>query len=79
MEDAIKEVYQDLKSRRVNPSGSFDSAGRWHSDNGDLISVRPPSRSYPYSEMLACRTLKYVRAVAAQFECSSIEELRNCI
>jgi hypothetical protein len=75
--DFIREVYQELKDRVINPSGTFDKAGRWYSDNPDLIAVRSQSRAYPYSEMAACRTLKYVVAVAEKFNCKSYKTLRG--
>jgi len=56
-------IYTLLKNRDINPTGTFDKQGRWYAHNSHLISVRRPSASYPYSEMTACRTLKYVRAV----------------
>ena len=74
-DDYIKEVYQMLKNRDIHPSGEFDKAGRWSSDNSDLINVRTPSRAYPYSEMTACRTLKYTKAVAIKFNCTNKSQL----
>lgn len=58
-----KHVYELLKSREINPSGTFGKQGRWYAHRPHLINVRRPSASYPYSEMTACRTLKYVNAV----------------
>ena len=75
----IKEVHQRLKDRSIHPSGTFDNAGRWYSDNADLINVRSPSRSWPYSQMCACRTKKYVAAVANKFSCKTLTELMECI
>lgn len=71
----IKEVYKMLKNREINPSGSFDSGGRWYANNKELINVRTPSRAWPYSEMVACRTLKYVKAVQAKFNCDNLNSL----
>ena len=71
----IKEVYYLLKNRIINPSGYFDKAGRFWLENGDLINVREPSRSWPYSQMMAGRTLKYVKAVAKKFECANNFEM----
>ena len=73
--EAIQEVYQQLKSREIHPSGEFDKSGRWYSANQDLISVRSPSRSWPYSEMTACRTKKYVGKVWEKFGCKTKAEL----
>ena len=73
----IKAVHRLLRDRQINPTGEFDKAGRWHTGNDDLISVRSPSRRFPYSEMNACRTLKYCRAVAEKFGCKTENELRQ--
>lgn len=67
----INQVYELLKNRSINPSGTFDKAGRFWLQNGDLINVREPSRSWPYSQMQAGRTLKYVKAVAKKFNCEN--------
>ena len=74
--EIINTIYQELKNRKINPSGKFDKGGRFYLDNNDLVNVRTPSRAYPYSEMLAGRTKKYVKAVCEKYNCSTIEELR---
>lgn len=71
----IQQVYEMLKNRKINPSGQFDSAGRFYAKNGELINVRQPSRHYPYSQMVACRTKKYVKAVAEYYNCKTEQEL----
>jgi len=68
-----------LKDRQINPSGSFDSAGRWYADNSDLIDVRSPSRAWPYSQMLACRTKKYVSKVAAKYNATTVDQIRALV
>ena len=75
--DEIKSVYQQLRDRKINPAGTFDSGGRFYAKNSDLINVRSPSRAWPFSELVACRTLKYVKAVADKFKCETISELIN--
>ena len=75
MNDIIKKVYQLLKDRDIHPTGKFDSGGRWYAANSDLINVRSPSRSFPYSEMSACRARKYVKACAEKFDCKTEAEL----
>ncbi len=65
--ETINEVYLMLKSRAIHPSGKFDNAGRWYASHDDLINVREPSRTYPYSQMTACRTKKYVIKVIEKF------------
>jgi hypothetical protein len=77
--DIIDEVYRELKTRKIHPSGKFDKGERWYADNGSLIDVRQPSRSYPWSQMQACRTRKYVKAVCDHYDCKTIEELRGCV
>jgi len=73
--ETIQEVFEMLKSREIHPSGEFDNKGRWYAENSWAISVRSPSNAYPYSEMVACRTKKYVQAVAYEFNCTTKEEL----
>ena len=75
----INTVYDMLKSRKIHPAGTFDNAGRFYATNNDLISVRAPSRAWPMSEMVACRTKKYVKKVCAQFECDTVDELKNAV
>ena len=75
MKQEIQEVYEMLKNREVNPSGTFDKAGRFYLEHGELVSVRPPSRGYPYSQMAAGRAKKYVKAICEHFGCVSKSEL----
>lgn len=75
----INEIYQELKERMIHPTGTFDKGGRWYAENSDLINVRSPSRSYPYSEMTACRTKKYVKAVFEKISCKKVEDLRTAV
>ena len=75
MKAIIKEVAMMLKNREIHPSGKFDNGGRFYATNADLINVRSPSRAYPYSQMQACRTLKYVKAVVEHFNCETKEDV----
>jgi redox-regulated HSP33 family molecular chaperone len=75
----IDTIFVDLQKRKINPSGEFDNAGRFYAENGNLINVRAPSRKWPYSQMVACRTRKYVLAVAKYFACQSEQDVRNYI
>jgi len=75
----INTVYNMLKDRDINPRGKFDSAGRFYASNSELISVRSPSRAWPYPEMMACRTKKYVKKVAGKFNCETVSQLINCV
>jgi len=61
-------IYADRKDRAIHPEGSFDGAGRWYpsdreDQDGDGTSVRSPSRAWPYSYMLRCRTRQHCRAL----------------
>jgi len=54
----------DLQERRANPDGTFDQAGRWYpSVRCDCCAeIRSPSRQWPYSLMVHCRTARHVAA-----------------
>ena len=56
-------VYELLKNREIHPSGEFDKQGRFYAHNRHLLNVRPPSGKWPFSEMVAARRMKYVKAV----------------
>ena len=61
---AVQE-YLDRKARRSHPDGYFDNGGRWYPDDKYewqkcCSSIRSPSRRFPYSYMLHCRTKKHV-------------------
>ena len=64
----VNEVYEARRDRRVHPEGTFDDGGRWYpSDREDAdgsgSSVRSPSRAWPYSYMLRCRTKAHGRVL----------------
>lgn len=77
--DDIQAVYAALRDRKINPTGSFDGAGRWYAAHADLIDVRSPSRAWPYSQLKACRTRRYVAAVAAKFSPATRAELKSLV
>ena len=52
--------YNLLQTRRINPQGEFDKAGRFYLDIRPNCDIRTPSRHHPYSEMTHGRTLDYV-------------------
>ena len=56
--------WRALQDRRAHPSGSFDSTGRWYPDADDNCdkcdSIRSPSRAYPYSYLVHCRSYEHV-------------------
>lgn len=58
------EEFKSLQSREINPVGEFDKAGRWYPSDTEQAEcckgLRSPSRAYPYSLMVHCRTLKHI-------------------
>lgn len=56
--------YLSRRDRITNPDGNFDKAGRWYpseSEHCDCCkAIRGPSRAYPYSYMVHCRTAQHV-------------------
>lgn len=64
----VLEVYAARRDRAVHPEGSFDDAKRWYPSaredaNGDGSRTRSPSRAWPYSYMLRCRTREHCRVL----------------
>ena len=58
-------VYAARQRRAVHPLGEFDSASRWYpyakrEHRSCCDRIRSPSRRWPYSLMLHCRTAKHV-------------------
>lgn len=66
----VKGIYEARRDRQVNPEGSFDNAGRWYptdrEDAGVSSSLRSPSRAWPYSYMVGCRTRKHVTVLVSR-------------
>lgn len=58
------EEYIKRQDRRSHPSGSCDKGGRWYPDESERCecceSIREPSRAYPWSLMIHCRTARHV-------------------
>lgn len=58
------QVFILRRDRKANPEGWFDRAGRWYpSDDESCLcccALRDPTRRWPYSLMLHCRTAKHV-------------------
>lgn len=71
----VNKVYEMLKDSEVYPSGYFEKANKFYADNSHLISCRAPSRAFPYSELNACRTKKYVAKVLQYYNCKSVKTL----
>lgn len=64
----VARAYEARQERRVHPDGDFDKAKRWYPSDvedadGDGSCVRAPSRAWPYSYMLRCRTRQHVRVL----------------
>ena len=61
------EEYQKRQSREHHPGGKFDKGGRWYPSAEEKRAccdkVRSPSRAFPYSLMLHCRTAGHVAAL----------------
>ena len=55
--------YAARKTRRSHPPGQFDRAGRFYASEPFHTSVRPPSRDYPYSQLVHARTAVHVAHV----------------
>ena len=52
----------DLKERKTNPEGNFDSGGRWYPSRlcDCCHAIRNPSRAWPFTLMTHCRTAAHV-------------------
>lgn len=69
-EDFVRATWQDRHDRVTHPEGSFDSARRWYPSacedcGGSGSNARGPSRAFPYSYMLRCRSREHVRDLVA--------------
>lgn len=55
--------YIAKQNREEHPKGSFDNGGRWYPDDSEKLNTeghRSQSRQFPYSYLLACRSLEHV-------------------
>lgn len=60
----VQRLYESRRDRLSHPEGHFDKVRRWEPspfECCDCCTVRSPSRAYPYSLLVHCRTLKHVR------------------
>ncbi|MDO4896305.1 MAG: hypothetical protein Q3971_02985 [Moraxella sp.] len=73
--DDLKAVYTMLKDRQLHPTGEFDKQGRFWLEDSELVDVRTPSTKYPYSQMTAGRTSKFVKAMAEKYKPQTLSEL----
>jgi len=67
LEEVAVDEYIARQRRHRHPKGKFDSAGRWYPSRSEVRGccerIRSPSRRWPYSLMLHCRTAKHVAAL----------------
>lgn len=77
--DPVDEVYEALKDREIHPAGEFDNAGRFYAENSHLLSCRTPSRAHPYSQILSCRTRRYVKWRVMSTGISDVKRLRGLV
>jgi hypothetical protein len=61
----VEEVYKSRQDRQTHPDGKFDKQGRWYPSEAEWVDeccrgIRSPSRAWPYSYMVHCRTKKHV-------------------
>lgn len=59
---AALQRYERRQARSEHPEGEFDKGGRWYPEGKDeevMGAVRSPSRSFPHSYNLACRSLAH--------------------
>ena len=71
----MKKVYEMLKNRELHPEGEFDKAGRFYLEDYELVDVRAPSAKYPFSQMNAGRTSKFVKAMAEKYKVQTLDQL----
>ncbi len=61
---AAYEMYIARQARQSHPTGKFDGAGRWYPTESETCScckgIRTPSRSWPFSYMVHCRTAEHI-------------------
>jgi len=64
----VASIYEARRDRKAHPEGNTDNAGRWYPSeredaDGDGSSTRYPSRAWPWSYMLRCRTRQHCRVL----------------
>jgi hypothetical protein len=72
----IESVYQVRQSRRDHPTGRMDSGGRWYPSDDEYCVccdyVRSPSRRWPWSYMIHCRTKKHIANLLRKRELAAL-------
>ena len=62
--DTALSEFHARQSRDTHPSGYFDDKGRWYPSDEETQpcceDIRTPTRRFPYSLMVHCRTLRHV-------------------
>lgn len=80
LQEAAQE-YIGRQDRRRHPAGKFDKGGRWYPGEDEECSccrgVRSPSRAYPYSLMVHCRTIGHVAQLYGVDEAELRREVRK--
>ena len=79
--DALNE-YESRQARTSHPRGEFDSGGRWFPHPSMerqpcCDKIRQPSRSYPYSLNLHCRSKHHVASLYAVDEGRMIPDFKE--
>ena len=63
--ERAKAIYADRQNRREHPDGTFDGGGRWYPSDTEQCpccdKIRSPSRRWPYSLMLHCRSYGHIK------------------
>lgn len=75
-DNELKQVYVWLKDRVLHPKGKFVN-GRFYLKDEELVDVREPSRRFPYTQMVAGRSSKFVKAMAKKYKPTSLKEFLN--
>lgn len=70
MNERINTIYESRKTRNSHPDGTFDNGGRWYPSESEHCpcceSIRGPSRNWPYSLMVHCRSKKHIKNLVAK-------------
>ena len=73
------ETYLARQARDEHPDGAFDAKGRWYPSEEEhrpcCDHIRPPSRRWPYSLLLHCRTITHI----ANLYGVDVAELRKAV
>jgi hypothetical protein len=76
--DAVR-TFLARQAREEHPAGKFDRGGRWYPAEAEAqpccARIRTPSRSWPYSLLVHCRTLEHVAALYGV----DVAELRRAV